>query len=249
LGIFDGAYANETVIRPCLHPQEGQRRIEIVTRLRCDARLYRAKVANSQGRPRVWGRRLPAPQNHEQWEVPWATGQAYIYGRERPFRFKQLECIWAVSGPDLPVQVFVFEVEGYQDPWYIVSTATVLSAAQVVEVFAARYRQEDGIRDHKQRLGMEECRAWTKEPILRTFRVQMVAQTLLRLLQFQLDAAYGPGSWWRAPDWNRHKKHPSLLDLRRLLWQHREDFSHFLAELEELPKVLPMAAPCAADVS
>jgi DDE superfamily endonuclease len=239
LAVFDGAYANETVIEPCLNPQEGQRRIEIVTRLRVDARLYRPKVANAKGRPRVWGRRLPAPQKHAQWDALWKKGQAYIYGRQRQFEYKQLACFWSVSGPDSPVHVFVFQVEGYKEPWYIVTTALELSAAQVVEVFAARYRQEDGFRDHKQRLGMEECRAWTKAPILRTFRVQMVAQTMLRLLQFQLDADCGPATWWSPPDWNRKKKHPSILDLRRLLWRQREHFSHFLVELEELPKVEP----------
>jgi SRSO17 transposase len=31
----------------------------------------------------------------------------------------------------------------------------------------ARFRQEDGLRDHKQRLGIEECQARTKEPVLR----------------------------------------------------------------------------------
>jgi hypothetical protein len=46
---------------------------------------------------------------------------------------------------------------------------------QVVEAFAVRFRQEDGFRDHTQRLGREECRGWTKEPVLRTFQVQMVA--------------------------------------------------------------------------
>lgn len=236
LAIFDGAYANETVIEPCLNPSEGQRRIEIVTRLRVDARLYRRKVANAKGRPRVWGRRLPAPQQHAQWDALWKKGQAYIYGRQRKFEYKHLACFWSVSGPNQPVHVFVFQVEGYKEPWYIVTTALDLSAAQVIEVFAARYRQEDGFRDHKQRLGMEECRAWTKQPILRTFRVQMVAQTMLRLLQFQLDADCGPATWWSPPDWNRKKKHPSLLDLRRLLWRQREHFSQFLVELEELPK-------------
>ena len=38
----------------------------------------------------------------------------------------------------------------------------------MVEIFAARFRQEDGFRDVKQRLGWEECRAWTKQLILRT---------------------------------------------------------------------------------
>jgi hypothetical protein len=34
LGVFDGAYAVDTVIRPCLEPRPAQRRIEFVTRLR-----------------------------------------------------------------------------------------------------------------------------------------------------------------------------------------------------------------------
>jgi DDE superfamily endonuclease len=242
LGVFDGAYANRTVIGPCLNPPAGRRRIDVVTRLREDARLHKSKVANKRGRPRKWGRRLPAPQDHERWATPWKESKAYIYGRERWFRYKALDCYWAVTGPTELVHVFVFEVEGYDEPWYIVTTALSLSAEQVVEVFAARFRQEDGFRDHKQRLGMEECRAWTKEPILRTFTVQMVAQTLLRLLALELDADYGPKSWWSPPDWNKNKSHPSLLDARRLMWHYRNEFSHFLVELEEVREVpLPAA--------
>lgn len=56
LAAFDGAYAMETVIKPCLNPPEGKRRIEFVTRLRRDARLYEPLVASAKnpkgGRPR-----------------------------------------------------------------------------------------------------------------------------------------------------------------------------------------------------
>ncbi|MCH7990313.1 MAG: transposase [Planctomycetes bacterium] len=58
LAPFDGAYANETVIRPCLFPEPGGRRIDVVTRLRFDARLYHRLIPNSKGRPRKWGRRI-----------------------------------------------------------------------------------------------------------------------------------------------------------------------------------------------
>lgn len=237
LAVFDGAFAKKTVIGPCLQPKEGQRRIDIVTRLRVDARLYASKVPNAMGRKRVWGSRLPAPQHHEQWEGAWKKGKGYIYSRQRRYQYKHLRCYWNVTGPTQAVDVYVFQVEGYREPWYLVTTALSLSAKQVVEAYTARYRQENGFREHKQRLGMEECRAWTKEPILRTFAVQMVSQTLLRLLQFQLDKHCGEGSWWKVPEWNTHKKHPSLLDARRLLWSCREEFSHFLVELEELRKV------------
>jgi hypothetical protein len=150
------------------------------------------------------------------------------------FRYKQLRCRWAVSGPQIPMHVFVVQMAGYAEPWFLVTSALDLSPAQVVEVFAARFRQEDAIRDHKQRLGMEECRAWTKEPILRTFQVQLVALTLLRLLQARLNHAWGPGSWWLKPEWNPGKRHAAILDLRRLFWRHRADFAQFLVALEEL---------------
>ena len=32
-------------------------------------------------------------------------------------------CYWSVSGPLEMVNVFVFRVDGYQEPWYIVSKA------------------------------------------------------------------------------------------------------------------------------
>jgi hypothetical protein len=101
LAAFDGAYAMETVIGPCLNPPDGKRRIEFVTRLRKDARLYELLPLPEKnpkgGRPRKWGKRLPAPQNHERWNVPWQNGRAYVYGRERNVRYKRLECCWSVS--------------------------------------------------------------------------------------------------------------------------------------------------------
>jgi hypothetical protein len=189
-----------------------------VTRLRADARLYHSVVIRpgSKWRRPLWGPRIAAPQHHVYWPVSWQCSRAWVYGRMHPFRYKQLGCRWAVSGPQIPVQVFVIEMASYEATWFLVTSALDLSAAHVVEAFTARFRQEDAIRDHKQRLGMEECRAWTKEPVLRTFQVQLVALTLLRLLQVRIDQAWGPGSWWFKPEWNHRKRLGSILDLRRL---------------------------------
>ena len=239
LAAFDGAYAMDTVIRPCLNPPHGKQRIEFVTRLRKDARLYELLPPSAKnpkgGRPRKWGKRLPAPQNHEQWNVSWQNGRAYIYGRVRAFRYKCLRCCWSVSGPEKIMCAYVFEVPGYDKLWATITSVADLSASQSLAANAGRFRQEDGFRDHKQRLGMEECRAWTKEPILRTFQVQMVAQALLRLMQFRLDRCHGE-SWRPPPPWNPRKQHASILDLRRLFWKHRWRFSQALSVLDDMKK-------------
>jgi hypothetical protein len=189
-----------------------------------------------KGAPPKWGPRIPAPQHHLYWPVRWQTSQAWVYGRMRRFQYKQLRCRWAVSGPQIPVHVCVVQMTGYKEPWFLVTSALDLSAAQVVEVFTARFRQEDAFRDHKQRLGMEECRAWTKEPVLRTFQVQMIALTLLRLLQFRLEQTWGMGSWWSTPEWYAQKRHGSIRDLCRLFWRYRAVFSQLLVALEERGK-------------
>ena len=251
LAAFDGAYAMETVIKPCLNPTKGtaQRRIEFVTRLRKDARLYepleeeetaakdpaKKSKGGKSGRPRQWGQRLPSPQNHAQWDMPWQRGQAYVYGKIRTFRYKCLQCCWAVSGPKEIMHAFVFEVPGYDKLWATITSATNLSASQTLAANAGRFRQEDGFRDHKQRLGMEECRAWTKEPVLRTFQIQMTVLTLLRLMQFRLASRLGT-AWRPVPPWNPEKRHVSILDLRRLFWKHRERFSQVMFALNDFEK-------------
>jgi hypothetical protein len=247
LGIFDGGYARAKVVRPCLSSSAAgetidgvARRIEILTRPRSDARLYKPLGAaksrsKRRGRPRLWGERLPAPKHYAKWKTTWIEGEAWAYGRLRKFRCKSVDCRWAVSGPGTAVRVFAFEVEGYSKPWFIVTSALDLSAAQVLEAYAARFRQEDAIRDHKQRLGMEEVRAWTKAPVLRTFMVQQLCMTLMRLLQWQWEQRRGVG-WCPAPPWRKNKTRVSVLDLRRLLWRQRKIFSQFLQELDELQK-------------
>ena len=251
LALLDGGLAHGPLLRGCL---EQPRPINFITRPRSDARIYRPlppekKAASTQSRRRgkrkrgrkpQWGKRLPAPCKHRSWRIPWQSGKTWVYGRVRTFRCKMLECHWSVTGPRQLVHVFVFEVDGYEKPWYLVTSALDLTAAQVLEAYAARFRLEDGIRDHKQRMGMEQVRAWTKNPILRTFCMQQLAITLLRLMQWRLEADGVP--CFTPSPWNPRKTRTSLLDLRRLLWRCRREFSQFTQRLGELRKYHARAA-------
>ena len=57
-------------------------------------------------------------------------------------------------------------------------------------------------------------------PIERTSQAQWVTMSLLRLLQFRLEAA-GEEDWWFRPPWNKDKDRPSVLDAERLMRRHR----------------------------
>ena len=138
-------------------------------------------------------------------------------------------CLWWVAGAEVPVKVVVAEVEGYRQRFHLVSSATELTGVEMVEGFAGRFRQEDVFRDLKQRLGWEECRAWTQAPIERTSQVQWVTLSLLRLAQFRLEAE-GSTDWWLRPPCNRKKDRPSVLDVERLLRRHGSEIRDLLAK-------------------
>jgi DDE superfamily endonuclease len=236
--VIDGGFALRSVVRPLVRPADPEQpRIDILTRLRHDARLCALpptqRRRGQRGPLPKWGRPLPPPRQGGRWPGKWQEGQAFLYGQQRPLRWKEVVCLWRVLGHQVPVKAVVAEVEGYRKRFTLVTSATGLTGLQVVELFCARFRQEDGFRDLKQRLGWEECRAWTKNPILRTTQALFVTMTALRLLQFQLEEEVGDG-WWLHPPWNPRKTRPSVLDVERLLRQHREGIQRCLAAwLEE----------------
>ena len=234
LGVFDGGYALRNVVRPLVKPDEpGQPRIDILTRLRQDARLYNLPATErkqgQKGATPKWGKRLPPPRQGGRWAGAWQSGTAFIYGRMRQVQYKEVLCLWHVLGHDVVVKAVVACVEGYKKRFTLVSSATELSGLQMVEIFCARFRQEDAFRDLKQRLGWEECKAWTRNPIERTTQAVLVTLTALRLLQLELQQQRGD-DWWLHPLWNPNKTRPSVLDVERLLWQHREEMQQALAD-------------------
>ncbi len=228
LAVTDGGYALRSVVRPLVLPEDGSPRIEFLTRLRHDARLHAPPPEGCRANQK-WGRRLPPPRQGGWWTRRWHEGEVFLYGRRRKVRWKEIVCLWRVRGHEVPVKAVVACVEGYTKRFTLVTSAVELTGLQMVELFAARFRQEDGFRDLKQRLGWEECRAWTRNPIERTSQAQWVTLSLLRLAQFRLEAA-GEVDWWTPPPWNPKKDRPSVLDVERLFRRHRPEIQQGLSQ-------------------
>jgi hypothetical protein len=232
LAVLDGGYALKSVVRPLVIADEDSPRIEFLTRLRHDARLHalapHGRREGQRGPTPKWGRKLPPPRQGGRWPGPWHKGEGFIYGRTRTVCWKEVVCLWRVSGHGVQVKVVVAKVEGYRKRFTLVTSAVELTGLQVVDLFAARFRQEDGFRDPKQRLGWEECRAWTRNPIERTSQAQWIAMSLLRLARFRLEAE-GEVDWWDRPPWYPQKGRPSVRDVGRLPRRHRPEILQLLS--------------------
>jgi len=121
------------------------------------------------------------------------------------------------------VHAFAFEVEGYEKPWYLVTSDLGLSARQVLQSYAARFAQEDGHRQLKQRPGLGTEQGRLKNVLLRSFQLRVVALMLLHLLRRKLDEQQG--HCWPRPPWYAQKERGSIRDVLRLMRGAREEFS------------------------
>jgi len=227
LAIFDGGYAVSSVVEPLTNPEGEEPRMEFLSRLRFDARLYEPPPPRSEtqkGRPRKWGQRLAAPKQAQQWPVPWLQAKACVYGRKRRIRYKQVLCQWHPAGSDARVHAYAFEIQGYRKPWYLVTSDLGLKAKQALELYAARFSQEDAHRDLKQQLGLGYSQGRLKNVVLRTFQLRLAEMTLLRVLGQRLDLAEGD-AWWSKPPWYPQKQRGSLRDVKRVIVGSRTHFS------------------------
>jgi hypothetical protein len=219
LAVFDGAYAVSSTVQPLIHPPDGQPRIDLLSRLRFDSRLYEpppARRVGQNGRPRLWGRRLPPPGDSDRWPGHWRRARAFVYGRTHRIRYKNVLCQWHPAGAEARLHAFAFRIDGYQRPWHLVTSDLELEAQEVVELYAARFAQEDAHRDLKQQLGLGTCQGRLKNSVLRTFQLRLVTMTMLRALQELLDAQQS-APWWSKPPWYRQKRRGSLRDVKRLV--------------------------------
>jgi len=231
LAVFDGAFAVANVVRPLLDPAADGGRIEFLTRLRKDAWLCALPVLQEhrRGRKPKWGRRLSPPGQGGRWAGSWREGRVYAYGQWRTVRWKEVVCLWHVLGSTDRVKAVTADVAGYDRRWHLVTSALELTGLQMVEIFAARFQQENGFRDLKQRLGWEECRAWTKQPIERTTHALFATLTVMRQLAERLTQEAGD-TWWLHPPWNPGKVRPSVLDVARLLRQQAGEIRQGLSD-------------------
>lgn len=197
----------------------------VVSRLRCNARLYQTWKPVSEtgqktgpGRPRKHGERLPKAS--EIFEKRGKTCRTLtIYGKRKKLEWVTFRaCLYQSPGCELRVVVarLVDDESGKTEPIVtFYSTNPKMGAAEVIELYCKRWAIEETFQEAKEHLGLEEPQCRSRKAVERIVPSILYLHTILwknageESLERQAAARKAP--------WNRSTVNLSLGDIISIL--------------------------------
>jgi hypothetical protein len=220
----DGGYTNKTVLGAL--PE----RVELIGRVRKDIALFAR--ANPSERRKVYGERLPTPEQIRQdTSIPYQTTQLHYGGKLRDVRYKEVPVVlWKGAARRRPLRLFVLAPTPYRapgkgrniaygEPAYLICTDLHSCADFLLQCYLDRWQIEPLHRDLKTGLGLGQAQAWSKAAVPRIHGAMVAAWSMLVLAALQ---AFGPArtnDFPPLPPWRKTKANhrASQQDLVQLL--------------------------------
>ena len=171
--VVDAFFSKAPFLQPLM--EEG---IEVITRLRKDGVGWEDPPPYpGRGRPRKWGKKRVLAELVRECSLTWITVQLYGKRTEVGVVIRDL---W-LRNLARKVRVVAVVGRGGGEPVLLLSTDMTLEAAQIIELYGARFTIEIAIRELKG-LGIEDYQCTTPVAIERFVRLCCVAFCLGRLL-------------------------------------------------------------------
>lgn len=177
--VADAYFSKAPFINPLL-----KRSIHVVTRLRKDAVGWEDPSPDQRSdakRGKKW--KLARLIDH----LPVETLTVNLYGEK--VQVYAVSCVLWLRNICQKVKIVVVKSRGR--PVILLSTDLTLSAAQVIEIYGARYTIEIAIRDLKGSFGLGDYQCYLGTAIHRFVHLACVAFSILRLIQLEEE----PGDW------------------------------------------------------
>jgi IS4 transposase len=189
LVIADSWFGNYPLLRE-LREQAGLPKVDMLSRLRISCALYdmpKAKKKRTRGRPRKYGRRLPtvkvlAKNLRDQAQ----TQTMFIYGRNRECTYAELICMSKAWKCQVKV-VFVYRKNGTVFP--LITTDRKLTAPQMIEYYAARWKIESGFKELKHEIGALDSQCRNQQSVENHFDLCCLSMTIGWIYALHQDSA------------------------------------------------------------
>jgi hypothetical protein len=166
----DGGYASHELARFC---HRHRRHVTLVSRFYKDANLYLPPPARRKGqggRPRLKGRKLPAPVDVVAKASLTRATVSWYGGGTRRVQYVSGTGHWYKGGRGLvPIRwVYVKDVQGTHRDEYFFTTDLGLSGPAIISLFTARWAIETTFQEMRAHLGFETTRQRVAPSVLRT---------------------------------------------------------------------------------
>lgn len=236
LVVGDGSFANRTMFKASLE------RTDLLARCRKDARLCSPAPEGSR---RKYDQQLFTPEQvRQQPERPWNKTKAYLGGKRRMVKYKEVQdVLWKrgagqqrlrliVIAP-VPYKLSLHSRTNYREPAYFLTTDLTTQVKLLVQACFDRWQIEVNNRDEKDLLGVGQAQVRNVQSVPRQPAMVVASYSLLLLAALR---SSGPGrtqDYLAQPKWRRNdSKRPSLLDLVTLLRSqcNETSVSHFLPQ-------------------
>jgi len=227
---FDGGYTNVSFFARL--PD----RVTGIGRVRKDACLHRPPVQNlsGRGRKRVYGERLPTPDEIRKDEsIPWTEIAAWAAGKIHPFKVKILDNVrWKGAGPKnqklLVIKPLGYRLSAksrilYRQPAYILCSDPQLPVEKILQYYIWRGEIEVNFRDEKTLLGMGDAQVRTEKSVERAPAFVAAVYACLLLASHQAFGVHGvcplpKPKWQKTTPEQRCSTHQMISRVRAELW-------------------------------
>lgn len=189
----DGGYASHEFARFC---HRHGRHVTLISRFCPRAALHDPPPVPKKrtGRPRIKGRRLPAPQAVVQKSKPTPATVTWYGGSKRKVEFVSGTGQWFKTGQGLvPVRwVFVHDRQGTHRDEYFYTTDPTLTGPRIIGLFTARWSIETTFQEMRSHLGFETTKQRIQKSVLRMAPVLLGLFTVICLIFAQRNRNHPP---------------------------------------------------------
>jgi hypothetical protein len=177
--VVDAYFANASFIKPLM-----EKGIDLISRLRKNSVGWNDPPEYSdRGRPRKKGKKWKLTDLLKAFKPE--SLSVHIYGKDRQVA-AVVRDVWLRN---IPRKARVVVIEGIKEPVILVCTDLSLTAAQIIEIYAARFSLEIAIRDLKQHFGFEDYQSTTSIAIARFVQLCCTAFCIWKLMLLPKNAS------------------------------------------------------------